>query len=113
MPVAVHPNSIDGIFQTAPQTAGGTPTYYPEWHAGLTQVFQANVISLVCQGTFELFPDLKVVITEGGSDDAVIRCPWHGWEFELATGRAMFNPDGMKVRTYPVRVVDDRVVVEL
>lgn len=66
MPVAVHPNSIDGIFRTAPQTAGGTPTYYAEWHAGLTQVFQANVISLVCQGTFELFPDLKVIITEGG-----------------------------------------------
>lgn len=66
MPVAVHPNSTDGIFRTAPQTAGGTPTYYAEWHAGLTQVFQANVISLVCQGTFELFRDLKVVITEGG-----------------------------------------------
>lgn len=66
MPIAVHPNSIDGIFRTGPQMAGGTPTYYAEWHAGITQIFQANVISLVCQGTFELFPDLKVVITEGG-----------------------------------------------
>lgn len=50
---------------------------------------------------------------EYGLDNAVIRCPWHGWEFELSTGRAMFNPDGMRVRTYPVRVVDDRVVVDV
>ena len=46
--------------------AGGTPTYYVEWHTGLSQVFQANVISLICHGVFERFPNLKVVITEGG-----------------------------------------------
>ncbi len=46
--------------------AGGTPTYYVEWHTGLTQIFHANVTSLVCQGVFERFPRLKVVVTEGG-----------------------------------------------
>ena len=46
--------------------AGGTPTYYVEWHTGLSQVFQANLISLVCHGVFERFPNLKVVMTEGG-----------------------------------------------
>jgi predicted TIM-barrel fold metal-dependent hydrolase len=66
LPVAVHPNAIDGVFRTGPAMAGGQPTYYTEWHTGLTQVFQANVISLVCQGTFEAFPDLRVVVTEGG-----------------------------------------------
>lgn len=66
LPVAIHPNAIDGIFQTGPQTAGGIPTYYAEWHAGISQIFQANVISLVCQGTFELFPNLKFIVTEGG-----------------------------------------------
>lgn len=29
-------------------------------------MFQANVISLLCQGVFERFPNLRVVITEGG-----------------------------------------------
>jgi predicted TIM-barrel fold metal-dependent hydrolase len=66
LPVTVHPNSGEGIFRTSPSMAGGTPTYYVEWHTGLSQVFQANVISLVCHGVFELFPRLKVVITEGG-----------------------------------------------
>jgi 3-phenylpropionate/trans-cinnamate dioxygenase ferredoxin subunit len=31
-----------------------------------------------------------------------IRCPWHGWEFDLATGRSWFDPRGVRVRTYPV-----------
>jgi uncharacterized protein len=66
LPVTVHPNSGEGIFRTSPPMAGGTPTYYVEWHTGLSQVFQANVISLVCHGVFERFPNLKVVVTEGG-----------------------------------------------
>jgi uncharacterized protein len=66
LPVVVHPNSGEGIFRTSPSMAGGAPTYYVEWHTGLSQVFQANVISLVCHGVFERFPGLKVVVTEGG-----------------------------------------------
>jgi nitrite reductase (NADH) small subunit len=30
-------------------------------------------------------------------DGEIIRCPWHGWEFDLKTGRSIFNPH--KVRT--------------
>jgi predicted TIM-barrel fold metal-dependent hydrolase len=66
IPIAVHPNSGEGIFRTSPPMAGGTPTYYVEWHTGLSQVFQANVISLICHGVFERFPRLKVIMTEGG-----------------------------------------------
>ena len=66
LPVTIHPNSGEGIFRTSPSLAGAAPTYYVEWHTGLSQVFQANVISLLCQGVFERFPNLRVVITEGG-----------------------------------------------
>jgi predicted TIM-barrel fold metal-dependent hydrolase len=66
LPIALHPNSVDAIYQKAPTLAGGVPTYYVEWHAALTQVFQANVISLACHGVFERFAGLKVVIAEGG-----------------------------------------------
>lgn len=66
LPIVVHPNSGEGIFRTSPSMAGAAPTYYVEWHTGLSQVFQANLISLVCHGVFERFPALKVVVTEGG-----------------------------------------------
>jgi uncharacterized protein len=64
--VAIHPNSTEAIFLTGPSLAGAPPTYYVEWHTSLSQVFHANVTSLVCHGVFERFPTLKVVITEGG-----------------------------------------------
>jgi uncharacterized protein len=66
LPIALHPNSVDAIYQRAATLAGGVPTYYVEWHTALTQIFQANVLSLVCHGVFERFPGLNVVIAEGG-----------------------------------------------
>jgi predicted TIM-barrel fold metal-dependent hydrolase len=66
LPITVHPNSGEGIFRTSPSTAGAPPTYYVEWHTGLSQVFQANLISMICHGVFEQFPQLKLVVTEGG-----------------------------------------------
>ncbi|MBM3677352.1 MAG: amidohydrolase [Actinobacteria bacterium] len=66
LPISIHPNSADGIFAKAPALAGGVFTYYLEWHTALTQIAQSNVISLVCQGVFERFPGLKIVIAEGG-----------------------------------------------
>lgn len=31
-------------------------------------------------------------------------CPWHGWEFDLETGRSYFDPRRTRVRPYPVEV---------
>ena len=46
-----------------------------------------------------------------GHDDRVIRCPWHGWEFDLETGRSLLEPRRVGLRTYPVTVEDGYVVV--
>ena len=35
----------------------------------------------------------------------VLRCPWHGWEFDLRTGASWFDPGHVRVRTYDVEVV--------
>lgn len=48
-----------------------------------------------------------------GLDGYVLRCPWHGWEFDVRTGGSLFDPDGVRVKSYPVRVEDDRVSVQL
>ena len=79
-----------------------------------------------------------VVSREPGSyewtrDDEFIRCPWHGWEFDLRTGRSQCDPRTMRVRlfdvhvepgatlaadnliaeTFPVKVENDYIVIEI
>jgi 3-phenylpropionate/trans-cinnamate dioxygenase ferredoxin subunit len=34
----------------------------------------------------------------------IIRCPWHGWEFDLTNGQSIFNPHRTRVRAYEVTV---------
>ena len=36
----------------------------------------------------------------------LLRCAWHGWEFDMRTGQSWFDPKRVKVRTYPVAVED-------
>lgn len=63
----------------------------------------------------------------------ILRCPWHGWEFDVRTGQSWCEPDKTKVRTYrtgieagselvkgpykaetfPISVEEEYVVVEL
>ena len=40
----------------------------------------------------------------------VVRCPWHGWEFDLVTGKGLYDAKG-RVKTYAVRVDGDGVVM--
>jgi 3-phenylpropionate/trans-cinnamate dioxygenase ferredoxin subunit len=35
----------------------------------------------------------------------VLRCPWHGWEYDLRTGQSWFDPGHVRVRQYEVTVV--------
>jgi nitrite reductase (NADH) small subunit len=46
-----------------------------------------------------------------GRDGEILACPWHGWEFDLLTGRAL--ADRRRLRLYPVTVEDDTVFVTL
>jgi 3-phenylpropionate/trans-cinnamate dioxygenase ferredoxin subunit len=34
----------------------------------------------------------------------MIRCPWHGWEFDISTGQSWCDPGSFWVRTYPTTV---------
>jgi 3-phenylpropionate/trans-cinnamate dioxygenase ferredoxin subunit len=45
-------------------------------------------------------------------DGEILRCPWHGWEFDLITGRSIFNPHKMRVRTYEVTVEATQAATE-
>jgi nitrite reductase/ring-hydroxylating ferredoxin subunit len=34
----------------------------------------------------------------------ILRCPWHGWEFDIRTGKSWCDPQHVKARSYPVAV---------
>ena len=46
-----------------------------------------------------------------GQDDRVIRCPWHGWEFDLESGRSLLEPKRVGLKTYRVTEQDGDVVL--
>ena len=41
----------------------------------------------------------------------ILRCPWHQWAFDIATGRCLVDPE-IRAKTYPVKVKGDNLVVE-
>ena len=49
-------------------------------------------------------------IGEGTLDGTVVTCPLHGWEYDVRTGRNLANP-AARLRTFPVRVQGDEVLV--
>ena len=65
----------------------------------------------LCQGSlhathrpgavFELRPDFA---------GRILRCPWHGWEFDVVTGKALYDAKS-RVATYPVEVDENGDVV--
>ncbi len=47
-----------------------------------------------------------------GRAGEILACPWHGWEFDLLTGKALADAR-VRLRFYPVTVEDDTVFVTL
>ena len=45
-------------------------------------------------------------------DGHVVKCPWHGWEYDLETGN-LLHDDSISVPTFDVVVEDGTVFVEL
>ena len=41
----------------------------------------------------------------------VVRCPWHGWEFDVRTGQSWFDPVQVRVRRYNVIVTHGSEIV--
>jgi 3-phenylpropionate/trans-cinnamate dioxygenase ferredoxin subunit len=42
----------------------------------------------------------------------IIRCPWHGWEYDLRTGRSWCEPERARVRNFPVTIEPGRTLME-
>ena len=65
LPVAIHPGT-EGVGVAGAPTTTGYPTSYLEWHTDLVTGYISHLVSLVCEGAFQKFPDLRFVMIEGG-----------------------------------------------
>jgi nitrite reductase/ring-hydroxylating ferredoxin subunit len=65
----------------------------------------------LCLGTIE-----KRLVGKPGaygiSGITVLRCPWHGWQFDPATGACLDDP-ALRVAVYPAKAAGGRVLVDL
>ena len=49
-----------------------------------------------------------------GMENRILRCPWHGFEYDLANqGQTVFTTFKARVRMFPVTVADDLVSVDV
>ncbi|PTX99926.1 amidohydrolase [Verrucomicrobia bacterium LW23] len=62
--ISVHPGTEGkGI---ANGFIAGMPSTYLEWHSCIPQNYMGQIASLVCEGVFEQFPQMKFLAVEGG-----------------------------------------------
>jgi 3-phenylpropionate/trans-cinnamate dioxygenase ferredoxin subunit len=65
----------------------------PHQGAALSGGVVTSSITATCPGEYEFHPEQKLV-----------RCPWHGWAYDLATGQSWSDPDHSRVRHYPIEI---------
>ena len=59
-----------------------------------------------------------IVTSDGPGDyklcraDEMLKCPWHGWEFDVATGQSWSDPKSTRTRAVPVESVDGTDLVK-
>ena len=49
---------------------------------------------------------------QGSLQDKIVTCPWHGWEYDVTTGKVVQNPT-VGVACYPTEVRGDEVFIDI
>jgi nitrite reductase/ring-hydroxylating ferredoxin subunit len=98
--------------------AGGRQIGVIKWHDGALYAVDnrcPHQAGPLCRGPLSPWLGAKpgapgeLVVDE---NRPVIACAWHRWEFDIATGCSVWD-ERYKVRTYPVEVVGERVLVTM
>ncbi|WP_281690343.1 amidohydrolase family protein [Pseudonocardia thermophila] len=63
--VAVHPSSFSGSAASA-ALVGSHPRTYLEYHQNFALAYQAQLTNLVLEGVLDRFPEMRLVLLEGG-----------------------------------------------
>jgi 3-phenylpropionate/trans-cinnamate dioxygenase ferredoxin subunit len=73
----------------------------PHQGAPLSAGVVVSVLNADRPGEYDFCPNRKHV-----------RCPWHGWEYDLATGQSWYDPERDRVRAYEVGVEPGEKLVD-
>jgi nitrite reductase (NADH) small subunit len=49
---------------------------------------------------------------QGSLQGSIVTCPWHGWEYDVTTGKLLQNPS-MGVACYPTEVRGEEIFVDI
>jgi nitrite reductase/ring-hydroxylating ferredoxin subunit len=89
------------------------------WAGEMRAVSLGAVDVLLCNldGTLVAYqdrcPHLANPLSEGVlSDDGVLTCAAHEWEFDARTGQGV-NPQAARLKPFPVRLDDDRIFIQI
>ncbi len=91
----------------------------PDGEARAFEIDGARLCLVNDAGEFFCVDDLcthgRAFLSEGYCDteDCVVECPLHGGLFDYKTGEAAGDPAEKPVKTYPVRIEDGQVQVQL
>lgn len=66
----------------------------------------------LCKGTLTgLVTSREPGVFEFSRPGEMLKCPWHGWEYDIRTGQSWCDPNDTKVRAYPVSVEPGETLV--
>ena len=52
-------------------------------------------------------------LSSGILTDEVVTCPWHGWAYNIRTGKSVIPPVGLRIPVYRLEFADDDVWIEI
>ena len=51
-------------------------------------------------------------VGEGDIEGTIVTCPWHGFQYDVTTGRNVFDPE-VGLETFDVRLSDGEVLIRV
>lgn len=87
---------------------------------GSSKLVEANGQAIALfnvEGTYyaidDACPHADGPLSEGDLDGYIVTCPWHGAQFDVTNGKVLCAPARVDVRSYPVTLDRDAVLIEV